>query len=300
MTNPEQSGAPVGEGGAALLDGTATARAIRAELAEGVQSFKAKTGKIPHLAAVLIGADPASETYVSMKQKACGWIGMASSVHRLGANATQAEAEELVERLNSDPEVSGILVQHPLPKHLHEPTVLDRVSAAKDIDGISRMSLGALINGEPSFPSCTPAGIIELLDRHGIPIEGRSAVVVGRSIILGKPVAMMLLNRNATVTICHSRTHDLGAVTRQADILVAAVGRAELITGDMLKPGAVVVDAGYNRVEGRSGDVGDVEFESARKVASFITPVPGGVGPMTIAILLRNTLDAARAIGTKS
>jgi methylenetetrahydrofolate dehydrogenase (NADP+)/methenyltetrahydrofolate cyclohydrolase len=180
-----------------------------------------------------------------------------------------------------------------LPKHLHEPAVLDRVSPEKDVDGISRMSLGGLINGEPAFPSCTPAGIIELLDRYGIAIEGRSAVVVGRSIILGKPVALMLLNRHATVTICHSRTPNLAEVTRQADILVAAVGRAELIRGDMLKPGAVVIDAGYNRAEGRSTDVGDVEFESAARVASYITPVPGGVGPMTIALLLRNTLRAA-------
>lgn len=277
-----------------LLDGTATARTLRAEIAESVAALKAAGKPAPHLAAVLIGADPASETYVSMKQKACKWVGMESSVHRLGADCTQAEAEALVEGLNADPVVSGILVQHPLPKHLHEPAVLDKVSPEKDVDGISRMSLGGLINGEPAFPSCTPAGIIELLDRYNISIEGKSAVVVGRSIILGKPVAMMLLNRNATVTICHSRTPDLAAATRQADILVAAVGRAELIKGDMLKPGAVVVDAGYNRVAGRSGDVGDVEFESARRVASYITPVPGGVGPMTIAMLLRNTLHAAQ------
>ena len=278
---------------AILLDGIATAKVIRAEIAKGVRAHKEATGFAPHLAAVLIGADPASETYVSMKQKACGWVGMDLSVHRLPADATQEEAEALVEGLNADAAVSGILVQHPLPKHLHEPAVLDRVSAEKDIDGISRMSLGGLINGEPAFPSCTPAGIIELLDRYGIPIEGREAVVVGRSIILGKPVAMMLLNRNATVTICHSRTADLGATTRRADILVAAVGRAELIGAEMVKPGAVVIDAGYNRVAGRSGDVGDVAFDAVRQVASHITPVPGGVGPMTIAMLLRNTLRAA-------
>lgn len=278
---------------ARLLDGVATARAIRAEIAERVQRLHAAGRPAPHLAAVLIGANPASETYVSMKQKACGWVGMQSSVHRLGADATQAQAEDLVASLNADLNVSGILVQHPLPKHLHEPAVLDLVSPEKDIDGISRMSLGGLINGEPAFPSCTPAGIVELLDRHGLPIEGKSAVVVGRSIILGKPVSMMLLNRNATVTICHSRTPNLADVTREADILVAAVGRADIITGDMIKPGAVVVDAGYNRVEGRSGDVGDVEFESASRVAAWITPVPGGVGPMTIAMLLRNTLHAA-------
>ena len=272
-----------------LLDGTA-------ELAEQTRLLKAEREIIPHLAAVLIGADPASETYVAMKAKACKWVGMDSSVHRLPANTTQAEAEALVERLNADPAVSGILIQHPVPKHLHEPAILDRVSPGKDIDGISRMSLGGLINGEPSFPSCTPAGIIELLDRYNIPIAGKTAVVVGRSIILGKPVAMMMLNRNATVTICHSRTPDLGVFTRQADILVAAAGRAELITGDMIKPGAAVMDAGYNRVEGRAGDVGDVEFASAARVASYITPVPGGVGPMTIAILLRNTIEASKIL----
>ena len=284
--------------GAVLLDGTMTARTIRAEIAEQVAALKAERGITPHLAAVLIGADPASETYVSMKEKACKWVGMGSSVHRLGENASQAEAEDLVAQLNADPAISGILVQHPLPKHLHEPAVLDQVSAAKDVDGISRMSLGGLINGEPAFPSCTPAGIVELLDRYHIPIEGKTAVVVGRSIVLGKPVAMMLLNRNATVTICHSRTADLAEETRRADILVAAVGKAELITGAMIKPGAAVLDAGYNRVEGRQGDVGDVEFESARRVAAYITPVPGGVGPMTIAILLRNTLQAAQTAST--
>jgi methylenetetrahydrofolate dehydrogenase (NADP+)/methenyltetrahydrofolate cyclohydrolase len=277
-----------------LLDGTATARTIRAEIAAQVKALQAERGITPHLAAVLIGENPASETYVGMKQKSCRWVGMESSVHRLGAEATQEEAEALVAALNADPRVSGILVQHPLPRHLHEPAVLDRVSVEKDVDGISRSSLGGLINGEPAFPSCTPAGIIELLDRYQIPIEGRNAVVVGRSIILGKPVAMMLLNRNATVTLCHSRTPDLATFTRHADILVAAVGRAELITGEMIRPGAVVIDAGYNRVEGRGGDVGDVEFASAAQVASYITPVPGGVGPMTIAILLRNTLLAAQ------
>ncbi len=279
---------------AVLMDGTATARAIRAEIAQGVTELVGAGRPAPHLAAVLIGADPASETYVSMKQKACRWVGMDSSVHRLGTDCSQAQAEDLVARLNADEAISGILVQHPLPKHLHEPAVLDKVCAEKDIDGISRMSLGGLINGEPAFSSCTPAGIVELLDRYGVQIEGKTAVVVGRSIILGKPVAMMLLNRNATVTICHSRTSDLAGFTRQADILVAAVGKAELITGAMLKSGAAVIDAGYNRVEGRSGDVGDVEFESAKRVAGFITPVPGGVGPMTIAMLLRNTLRAAQ------
>ncbi len=300
MTNTPENNAPapetLGTSDAVILDGTATSRAIRAEIAVAVKALKARGAAPPHLAAVLIGADPASETYVAMKQKACGWVGMDSSVHRLPETATQEDAERLVERLNADPAVSGILIQHPLPKHLHEPAILDLVSPGKDIDGISRMSLGGLINGEPSFPSCTPAGIIELLERYNIPIEGKHAVVVGRSIILGKPVAMMLLNRNATVTICHSRTPDLAEHTRRADILVAAVGRPELITGDMIKPGAAVIDAGYNRPEGATKDVGDVAYESARQVAGFITPVPGGVGPMTIAMLLRNTLQAAETV----
>lgn len=277
-----------------LLDGTAIARQLRAEVKDSVQKLVQEGGPTPHLAAVLIGADPASETYVTMKAKACRWVGMNSSVHRLPDDATQSDAEALVARLNADPDIHGILVQHPVPKHLHEQAILDSVSPEKDIDGISSRSLGALMTNEPAFPSCTPAGIIELLDRHAIPIAGKRAVVIGRSIILGKPVAMMLLNRHATVTICHSRTPDLAEETRRADILVAAVGRPELIDGSMIKQGAIVIDAGYNRVEGRATDVGDVEFESAARVASYITPVPGGVGPMTIALLLRHTFQAAR------
>lgn len=279
---------------AAILDGSATAKTIRQEVAAEVKLLAASGARVPHLAAVLIGDDPASHTYVGMKQKACSWVGMQSSIHRLPATCSQDEAVKLVQSLNNNEEVTGILVQHPLPSHLHEPAVLDCVSPNKDVDGISRSSLGGLINGEPAFASCTPAGIIELLDRYNIAIQGKRAVVIGRSIILGKPVAMMLLNRNATVNICHSRTADLAAEVSRADIVVAAVGRPELITGEMIKPGAVVVDAGYNRVEGRSKDVGDVEFESASERASWITPVPGGVGPMTIAMLLRNTLRAAQ------
>ncbi len=279
---------------AAILDGTATAKTIRQEVAAEVKLLAASGARVPHLAAVLIGDDPASHTYVGMKQKACSWVGMQSSIHRLPATCSQDEAVKLVQSLNNNEEVTGILVQHPLPSHLHEPAILDCVSPNKDVDGISRSSLGGLINGEPAFASCTPAGIIELLDRYNIAIQGKRAVVIGRSIILGKPVAMMLLNRNATVNICHSRTADLAAEVSRADIVVAAVGRPELITGEMIKPGAVVVDAGYNRVEGRSKDVGDVEFESASERASWITPVPGGVGPMTIAMLLRNTLRAAQ------
>lgn len=277
-----------------LLDGTITARALRNEVAREVAERVQSGHNPPHLAAVLIGDDPASHTYVGMKQKACAQAGIVSSIHTLPSSCTQSNAENLVKSLNLDPSISGILVQHPLPSHLHETSVLDLVSPEKDVDGICRASLGGLINGEPAFPSCTPAGIIELLDRYSLPIEGKHAVVIGRSIILGKPVAVMLLNRNATVTICHSRTPNITQHLLNADIVVAAVGKAEMIKGNMLKPGAVVIDAGYNKVAGRKGDVGDVEFETAVKVASYITPVPGGVGPMTIAILLRNTLRASQ------
>ncbi len=282
---------------AQILDGIETAKAIRLEVAERAGALKAARGVTAKLAAVLVGDDPASEAYVSTKGKACRKAGMDSETHRLPADSTQQQVEDLIRRLNDDSSVHGILVQHPIPHHLDESAALALVRPEKDVDGISRGSLGALITGERAFVSCTPLGMIELLDRYSIEIKGRHAVVVGRSIILGKPAALLLLNRHATVTICHSRTQELPAITRQADILVAAVGRAEMITGDMMKPGVVVLDAGYNRVEGRQGTVGDVEFESASRVASYITPVPGGVGPMTIAMLLRNTVEAAELYG---
>ncbi len=278
---------------ATLLDGQAIARTIRAEVKERVAALLQRDRPAPKLAAVLIGDNPASEAYVGMKSKACGWVGIQSETYRLPAETSQRDAEGLIERLNRDETVTGILVQHPLPSHLNEIEVLARIHPSKDVDGISRSSLGALVNGESGFVSCTPLGIVELLDRYGIDLKGKRAVVVGRSIILGKPVALLMLNRHATVTICHSRTINLADVIREADILVAAVGRAEMISGEMIKPGAVVVDAGYNRVPGRTGDVGDVHFESAKEVASYITPVPGGVGPMTIAMLLSNTVLAA-------
>ncbi|MCL6474602.1 MAG: bifunctional methylenetetrahydrofolate dehydrogenase/methenyltetrahydrofolate cyclohydrolase FolD [Firmicutes bacterium] len=277
---------------ATLLDGAATAAQIREELKPRVQKLR-EAGIVPKLSVVLIGDDPASHTYVRMKAKACRSIGVESETFALPAATTQQEAEDLIARLNDDHHVHGILVQHPVPKHLDEIRLLSRLSPDKDVDGISPASLGALVAGVAKFISCTPLGIVELLDRYHLPIEGQRAVVVGRSIILGKPLALLLLLRNATVTVCHTRTRDLPSLTREADILVAACGRAELITGDMIRPGAVVVDAGYNRVEGRSGDVGDVHFESASQVASYITPVPGGVGPMTIAMLLSNTVRAA-------
>lgn len=277
---------------ATLLDGAATAAQVREELKPRVQMLR-EAGIVPKLSVVLIGDDPASHTYVRMKAKACKSVGIDSETFALPQDTTQQEAEALIDRLNADDNVHGILVQHPVPKHLDEIRLLNRLSPEKDVDGISPASLGALVAGVAKFISCTPLGIVELLDRYHIPIEGQRAVVVGRSIILGKPLALLLLQRNATVTVCHTRTRDLPSITREADILVAACGRAELITGDMIRPGAVVVDAGYNRVEGRSGDVGDVHFESASQVASYITPVPGGVGPMTIAMLLSNTVRAA-------
>lgn len=277
---------------AILLDGAATAAQIREELKPRVQRLR-EAGIVPHLSVVLIGDNPASHTYVRMKAKACRSVGIESQTYALPSDTTQQEVEDLIAQLNADEQVHGILVQHPVPKHLDEIRLLNCLSSDKDVDGISPASLGALVAGVARFISCTPLGIVELLDRYNIPIEGQRAVVVGRSIILGKPLALLLLQRNATVTVCHTLTRDLPSVTREADILVAACGRAELITGDMIRPGAVVVDAGYNRVEGLTGDVGDVHLESAAQAASYITPVPGGVGPMTIAMLLSNTVRAA-------
>ena len=279
---------------AQILDGLATAKQIREEIKADVERFIAKTGVAPHLAVIIVGEDPASKVYVSMKKKACIAADMLSTVHELPENSVQEEVIDIIRQLNADPSVHGIMVQHPVPKHLDELEILAAVAREKDVDGISRESLGSLVTGNPLFIAATPAGIIELLDRYNIPIEGKHAVVVGRSIILGKPVALYLLNRHATVTICHTRTRDLAAITRQADILVAAAGKPEMIAGDMLKDGVIVIDAGYNKVEGRDRDVGDVEFESAARKASWITPVPGGVGPMTIAMLLKNTLKAAK------
>jgi len=279
---------------AQILDGTATARQIREEIKTEVQEFIARTAVTPHLAVMIVGEDPASKVYVNMKKKACLAAGMISTVHELPENSSQEQIVEIIRELNADPLVHGIMVQHPVPKHLDELEILATVAREKDVDGISRESLGSLVTGNPLFIAATPAGIIELLDRYGIPIEGKHAVIVGRSIILGKPVALYLLNRHATITVCHTRTRDLPSIIRQGDILVAAVGKAEMITGDMIKDGAVVIDAGYNKVEGRDKDVGDVQFEQALEKASWITPVPGGVGPMTIAMLLKNTMKAAK------
>lgn len=281
---------------AQILDGLAISKVIREEVKAEVERFRSETSVTPHLAVVIVGEDPASKVYVNMKKKAALAAGMISTVHELPENSTQEQVVEIVRQLSHDPNIHGVMVQHPVPEHLDELEILSSVAREKDVDGISRESLGSLVTGDPIFIAATPAGIIELLDRYNIPIQGQHAVVVGRSIILGKPVALYLLNRHATVTICHTRTRDLGEMTRQADILVAAVGKPEMITGDMIKEGAVVIDAGYNKVEGREKDVGDVEFDSAAQKASWITPVPGGVGPMTITMLLKNTMKAARRL----
>ena len=286
---------------AQIIDGKAIAAAIQAELTEEVQRLKETHGVVPGLATVLVGENPASITYVKMKRKRSAEVGIRSFGYELPANASQEEVEGLVRELNANPEVHGILVQLPLPRHLNEEAVLAAISIEKDVDGFHPINIGrlAMKGREPLFVPCTPAGVIELLDRTGVEIEGKEAVVLGRSNIVGLPVSMLLLHRNATVTICHSRTRDLPAVTRRADILVAAVGRPQMVKGDWVKPGAVVIDVGVNRVEDPTAKkgyrlVGDVDFEEVKEVASAITPVPGGVGPMTIAMLLTNTVRSAK------
>jgi methylenetetrahydrofolate dehydrogenase (NADP+)/methenyltetrahydrofolate cyclohydrolase len=281
-----------------LLDGKAVAQKIRAEVTAGVAALKEKNIH-PGLGVVLVGDDPASRVYVGMKERACEAAGIKSIARRLPENATREQVLAAVQELNENPEAHGILVQAPLPNGTDYDEVAAAIRPEKDVDGVGPFSMGNLLADQPGYAACTAAGIIELLKAYEIPIKGRECVVVGRSVIVGKPVALLLLREHGTVTICHSRTEELGTHTRRADILIAAVGKAELISGDMIKEGAVVVDAGYNRVEGRKGDVGDVEFESAKEKASYITPVPGGVGPMTIAMLLKQTLQAAQIISTQ-
>lgn len=281
---------------AQIIDGKAIAKQIRDELAVDVVEFIQNNSVVPCLAAVLVGDDPASEVYVRNKRRACEHVGIDSQLHRLPADTTQDELLDLVAKLNKDNEVHGILVQLPLPAGLDADQILLAVSPAKDVDAFHPTNVGRLVQGKPRFLPCTPHGVMQLLKRTGIDTAGQHAVVVGRSDIVGKPLAQLLSARgaDATVTVCHSRTKDLPGITRQADILIAAIGKPEFITGDMIKPGAVVIDVGVNRTD--AGLVGDVEFESASKVASHITPVPGGVGPMTIAMLLVNTLRAAQAL----
>lgn len=275
---------------ARIIDGKKIAAEIREEVRQRVLQLQKETGKVPGLAAVLVGDDPASASYVRSKTKACQEAGIYSRQITPPGDIPQADLLAIIRDLNDDPAIHGILVQLPLPSHMGERTILEAVDPAKDVDGFTFGSIGRLVENQARCVPCTPAGIIELLDREGVEIKGRRAVVVGRSEIVGKPVAFLLLHRHATVTICHSRTPDLAAETRRADILVAAVGRPRLITGAMVKPGAVVIDVGINRIEGKL--VGDVDFDSASQAASAITPVPGGVGPMTVAMLLKNTVRA--------
>ena len=279
---------------AQILDGLALSKIVRAEVKERVDELRAK-GIAPRLDVLVAAQDPASLSYVRMKRKWCEAAGIVSQSYEVDESTTQAQLLAKIRELNADPNVHGVLIQHPLPAHLDESEALMTLGPEKDADGITPQSLGRLVADLPGFRCATPLGIMRLLDHHQIPLQGKRAVVVGRSVILGKPAALMLLQRHATVTIAHSRTQDLPALCREADVLVAAVGRAEMIKGDWIKPGAVVVDAGYNKVEGRQGDVGDVDFARASEVASWITPVPGGVGPMTVASLLSNAVAAAEA-----
>lgn len=273
------------------IDGKAVAAQVRAQVARDVAAFKAR-GVQPGMAVVLVGDDPASKIYVNNKKKACAETGIYSEEHILPAETTQAELLALIERLNADKKIHGILVQSPLPGHLDEKLVVEHIDPRKDVDAFHAYNVGRIMIGDYTFLPCTPAGVIELIRSTGVAIEGKSCVVVGRSNIVGKPMAMLLLHCNGTVTICHSRTKNLAEICRGADILVAAVGRAKMISADMVKPGAVVIDVGMNRDEnGRL--CGDVDFDAVEPVASYITPVPGGVGPMTIAMLMKNAVRAA-------
>ncbi len=282
---------------AKIIDGKSVARHIRENIAKEVDKLRHE-GIHPGLAVVLVGKNPASMVYVRNKGEACRSAGIYSEEHRLPEDATEDELLRLIERLNNDKKINGILVQLPLPERINKDNVLKAISPEKDVDGFHEINMGRLITGQDGLVPCTPLGIIKLLDHYHITVEGKNAVIVGRSNIVGKPVALMLLNRNATVTICHTRTKNMQEVCRQADILIAAIGRSHMISGDMIKEGAVVVDVGINRqADGKLA--GDVDFERASEKASWITPVPGGVGPMTIAMLLYNTVKAARHMAGK-
>lgn len=275
---------------AQLIKGPEVAAAIREQIASELSTLKEKTGQVPGLAVILVGEDPASQAYVGNKEKTAGKLGFKSVVDRVSADITQEELLKKIDDLNNDDSIQGILVQLPLPAHIEEKAVIDAISVEKDVDGFHPINVGNLMIGDDCYIPCTPHGCMKMLEYIGYDLKGKNAVVVGRSNIVGKPVALLLLQQHATVTICHSRTADLGAVCREGDVLVVAVGRPEMITGDMIKPGAVVIDVGINRVDGKL--VGDVHFDSAKEVASYITPVPGGVGPMTITMLMLNTLEA--------
>lgn len=280
---------------AKLLDGKALAEKIQQELSAGVKELQPQIGRPPGLAVLMVGDNPASAAYVRGKERACQKVGIASFGRHFPTQTTQAELEEVIAALNNDQRVDGILVQLPLPNHLDAVGLLHQIEPDKDADGLHPLNLGRLVRGELGLRSCTPAGIMRLLQEYAIPLQGKQAVVVGRSILVGKPMALMLLEADATVTVAHSRSQDLQSITKNADILIAAVGRPGLITAEMVKPGAVVVDVGMNRVsdsDGNSRLVGDVDFESTAKVAEYLTPVPGGVGPMTVAMLLQNTFSS--------
>ena len=279
---------------ATIIDGKRISAEIRVEIAEKTTAFQAAYGAVPGLAVIIVGEDPASRVYVRNKHKACAEVGFYSEVHELPADATQEQVIALIDKLNDQKDIHGILVQLPLPKHLDEQTILLRIKPEKDVDAFHPYNVGKIMIGDYNVLPCTPAGVMQLLARSGVSVAGKHCVVIGRSNIVGKPMAMLLLHDNGTVTVCHSRTTDLKAQTLQADILVAAVGRAGFVTADMVKPGAVVIDVGINRnADGKL--CGDVDFQSVSEVASMITPVPGGVGPMTITMLLQNTLTAAEA-----
>jgi methylenetetrahydrofolate dehydrogenase (NADP+)/methenyltetrahydrofolate cyclohydrolase len=278
---------------AGIIDGKAIAQQVRSEVAEEIAAWVQAGHEAPGLATVLVGDDPASAVYIGGKQKASAEVGIRGFDHRLGPDTPHEEVEQLLLELNDDPSVAGILLQLPTPPQVDGGALTELIDPAKDVDGLTPISTGLLAKGRPGLRPCTPAGVMELLRRHDVALEGAEAVVIGRSDLVGKPLAALLLAANATVTICHSRTHDLPAVARRADVLVAAVGRPAFVQGDWVKEGAVVIDVGINRTD--AGLVGDVDFAAAAARARLITPVPGGVGPMTIAMLLSNTLQAARA-----
>ncbi len=280
-----------------IIDGNKIAKDIRQAVREETLTFKGKTGIVPGLAVVLVGEDPASQVYVGRKAKACAEVGFLSREYTFPPDTTESKLLSLINDLNKDELIHGILVQLPLPGHIATDKIIAAIDPYKDVDGFHPYNVGGLVTGSPLFVPCTPRGIMELISRTGIKLSGKDAVVVGRSNIVGKPMALLLLAQNATVTMCHSRTRDLPAVTSRADVLIAAVGKARMITANMVKEGAVVIDVGVNRQE--NGKLaGDVAFEEVAAKASCITPVPGGVGPMTIAMLMRNTLDAAIRMGS--
>ena len=276
---------------AKIIDGKLVSASIREKIKEKTKAIKDKYSRVPGLAAVLVGEDPASQIYVRNKRKSCEDVGIYSEEHKLPESTTQDELLELINKLNNDKKINGILVQLPLPKHIDDSLILNSVSSEKDVDGFHPINAGYLFEGKPQFIPCTPHGIIKMLEFYDIDIEGKNAVVLGRSNIVGKPAAILLLQKNATVTICHSRTKNLEGVLKEADIIVAAIGRAHFVKKEMVKEGAIVIDVGINRLH--TGKLaGDVDFEAVKKISGFITPVPGGVGPMTITMLLWNTLTS--------